>query len=479
LRVFGFEITKAAPPAGLSAVGDRGNWWSPIIRESFSGAWQRNIEVRAETLLTFHAVYACVTRIAQDIGKLRIKLVEQDSDGIWSEVTSPAFSPVLRKPNRYQNRIKFVETWIASKLLHGNTYGLKERDNRGVVVALYVLDPHRVRVLVAPDGSVYYQLSRDYLSGIEDDQITVPASEIVHDIMIPLYHPLVGVSPLHACGSPAMLGSHIQRTSARFFENGARPSGILSAPGKIEQPTADRLKEAWAANYGGENTGRIAVLGDGLKFEKMSMTALDAQLIEQLKLSAENVCSAFHVPGHMVGVGSAPTYNNVEALNQQYYTQCLQAHVESLELCLDEGLGLVDVPGRTLGTEVDIEGLWRMDTATQYDTLAKGVQGSILAPNEARKKLDLKPAKGGDSPMAQHQDYSLEALARRDAMADPFGVAPAVGGNPKPPLPAAPVALPAPPDAPPPTKDAEDFDPEYAGFLLAKELGDPLLARAA
>jgi phage portal protein BeeE len=72
----------------------------------------------------------------------------------------------------------------------------------------------------------------------------VPASEIVHDIMIPLYHPLVGVSPLHACGSPAMLGSHIQRTSARFFENGARPSGILSAPGKINTDTAKRLKEA-------------------------------------------------------------------------------------------------------------------------------------------------------------------------------------------------------------------------------------------
>jgi hypothetical protein len=82
---------------------------APLIRESFTGAWQRNIEVRAETLLTFHAVYACVTRIAQDIGKLRIKLVEQDSDGIWTEVSSPAFSPVLRKPNSYQNRIKFVE----------------------------------------------------------------------------------------------------------------------------------------------------------------------------------------------------------------------------------------------------------------------------------------------------------------------------------------------------------------------------------
>jgi HK97 family phage portal protein len=472
------EITKAVPtPAGLSGVGDRGNWWFPIIKESFTGAWQRNVEIRAETLLTFHAVYACVTRIAQDVGKLRIKLVEQDADGIWSEVTSAAFSPVLRKPNRYQNRIKFVESWITSKLLHGNAYVLKERDNRGVVTALYVLDPHRVKVLVAPDGEVWYQLHRDYLAGLEDEQIVVPASEIVHDVMNPLYHPLVGVSPLHACGASAMLGSHIQRTSSRFFENGATPAGVLSAPGKISKETADRLKADWQSSYGGENTGKMAVLGDGLKFEQMSMTAVDAQLIEQLKMSAETVCSSFHVPGHMVGVGPAPTYNNVESLNQQYYTQCLQTHVESIELSLDEGLGLVDVPGRTLGTELDIEGLWRMDTATMVETLAKGVQGTIFSPDEARKKLDLKPAKGGDSPMAQHQMYSLAALAKRDAMNDPFGIAPPVGGNPKPPLPPAPVA-PSPPDAPPPTKAADEFDPEFAGFLLAKELGVSLFNAA-
>jgi HK97 family phage portal protein len=479
VRLLGLEITKAAPPAaGLSGVsGSSGGWW-PVVRESFTGAWQRNIEVRTETVLTFHAVYACVTRIAQDIGKLRIKLVEQDSDGIWAEVSSAAFSPVLRKPNSYQNRIKFVEAWITSKLLHGNAYVLKERDNRGVVTALYVLDPHRVKVLVAPDGEVYYQLSRDHLSGLEEDQVTVPASEIVHDIMNPLYHPLVGVSPLHACGVPATLGTHIQKTSARFFENGARPSGVLSAPGKIGDDTAKRLKEAWAASYGGENAGKLAVLGDGLKFETVAMTAIDAQLIEQLKMSAENVCSAFHVPGHMVGVGSAPTYNNVEALNQQYYTQCLQTHVESIELCLDEGLGLVDVPGRTLGTEMDIGGLWRMDTATQIETLSKAVQGTIMSPDEARKEYGLPPTKGGKSPMAQHQMYSLEALARRDAMADPFGIAPAVGGNPKPPELAPPVA-PSPPDAPPPTKEADEIDPEFASYLLAKELGVPLFARAA
>ena len=58
------------------------------------------------------------------------------------ETESSAFSPVLRRPNRYQNRIQFIAQWVTTKLVHGNTYVLKERDQRGIVTALYILDPN-------------------------------------------------------------------------------------------------------------------------------------------------------------------------------------------------------------------------------------------------------------------------------------------------------------------------------------------------
>ena len=165
MNILGFSIARTkALPQTLSNVDSRGGWFS-LVRESFAGAWQRNIELRYDTVLTYYAVYACVTLIASDIGKLRIRLMEQKADGIWEEIEAPAFSPVLNKPNRYQTRIKFYEQWMTSKLIHGNTYVLKERDKRGVVVALYVLDPTRVRALVASDGSVYYALYREDLAG--------------------------------------------------------------------------------------------------------------------------------------------------------------------------------------------------------------------------------------------------------------------------------------------------------------------------
>src|SRR3954466_11659074 len=131
MRLLGLDITRSrgrsiAPvEKAMSPVdGTRGG---TRILESFSGAWQRTIEVNQDAVLSFHAIFACVTLIASDISKLRVKLVEKRG-GIWVETTNPAYSPVLRSPNTTQNRIQFLESWILSKLLKGNTYILRGRD---------------------------------------------------------------------------------------------------------------------------------------------------------------------------------------------------------------------------------------------------------------------------------------------------------------------------------------------------------------
>lgn len=412
MRILGLEIKRDRRT--LDTVSSRGGWW-PWIKEPYSGAWQKNDEWTLDCVLAHHAVYACITLIANDIGKLRQRLVEQDDDGIWSEVTKESpFKLVLKRPNRYQNQIQFKQWWITSKLIRGNTYALKRRDNRGIVTALYLLDPCRVQVLVAPDGSVYYQLNPDNLSNVDDSGITVPASEIIHDRMNCLFHPLVGVSPIFACGAAANIGLRIQNDSSNFFANGANPGGILMVPGSIPQDKADELKAKWNTNYGGENSGKVAILPDGMKFQPMRMSAVESQLIEQMKWTAEVVCSTFHVPPYMVGIGQMPTYNNVEALNQQYYTQCLQSLIEEYETCMDDGLGLADkIEGTQKGIDLDLDGLLRMDTATNIKTLVEGMKGGLTTTDEARRKLDLKPVKGGDVIFKQQQDFPISLLADR------------------------------------------------------------------
>lgn len=416
----------------LAPLSGRGGWW-PVIREPYTGAWQHNEEVRVDTVLGYSAVFACTTLIAADVGKLNLRLVEQDSNGIWIETENSAFSPVLRRPNRYQNSTQFVETWIVSKLNTGNTYVLKQRDNRRVVTGLYVLDPSRVTPLVALDGSIYYQLKRDDLSGLPQESVTVPASEIIHDRMNALFHPLVGLSPIFACSLAASQGLSIQNNSSTLFANGSIPGGVLTAPGSISDETAARLKAYWDTNFTGDNVGKVAVLGDGLKYEGMAYNAVDMQLIEQLKWTSETVCSCYHVPPYLVDIGPPPPYANVEPLLQKYFSQCLQSLLNAFERALDDGMGLGKGFGNAYGTEFDPDDLIWLDSAAKSKAAQDGIGSGGMSPNEARKRYyALGPVKGGDSPMVQQQYYSLAALAERDAD-QPFAKpAPATEPEPEP-----------------------------------------------
>jgi HK97 family phage portal protein len=421
MRLFGLEITRSkAAPAGLQAPSDRG--WFPIVREPWTGAWQRNREVRVEDALSHPTVFACISLIAGDFSKLRVKLAEQRANDVWVEVESPAFSPVLRKPNRFQSRNQFYEAWAVSKLSRGNTVVLKERDARGVVVALYILDWSRVTPLVAPDGEVFYRLSADNLAGLEGE-VVVPASEIIHDRHNCFYHPLIGLSPLYAASLLVSASQAILNNSASYFENGAQPGGILTHPDFIDEELAKEYSRRWHENYGGANAGRVAVLGNGLKFEAVAFNAVDSQLVERLKWTDEKICGIFKVPAFMVGVGPPQLNANVEALWQIYYSLCLQKLLEDAETCLDDGLGIgrgVKKEGVTYGVEFDLAGLLRMDTANQVKTLAEAVKGALLKPNEARAELNRGPTEGGDEVYLQQQNYSLPALAKRDAREDPF-----------------------------------------------------------
>jgi HK97 family phage portal protein len=258
-------------------------------------------------------------------------------------------------------------------------------------------------------------------------QIMVPAREIIHDRFNCQYnHPLIGVSPIVANGLSSTQGLAMQTQSALLYANESRPGGLLIAPTAITKDTADMMKAQWESSFSGNNRGRVAVVGNNVKYERIPFSAVEGQLIEQLKWSAEVVCSTYHVPPYKIGVGEMPKFTNVQSLNIEYYSQALQRLIEDIEVCLDEGLAT----GDTLGTEFDTDNLLRMDSVTQMMVLDKA--SGTMKINEKRKRLDLLPVEGGDDVYLQQQNYSLTALAKRDAKPDPFGKAPTAA--PKPPV---------------------------------------------
>lgn len=424
-RIESFEIKslglsirrdKAAQLQGITE--SRGlAWWWPLVRESSAGAWQRNEEIQLDSALANPTLYACVTLIASDTAKMRPRVMELGTDGIWTEIQNAAYAPVLRNPNHYQNWFQFATWWITSKLTHGNTYALKRRDKRGVVDGFYILDPTRVKLLQGPDGSFFYELTPNSTNSLglpeNPNVVIVPAREISHDIQSPLFHPMIGVSPIFAAGWAALLARNILNNASKLFANGSSPGGILTAPGNISKETAERVKAYFDENFSGDNFGKVAVLGDNLTYTPMGMaTAVDSQLIEILKWSDEQIAKCFHMPLFKVG-GPLPPYSSVEAVTQIYYSDCLQSHATPFELVLRDGLELNPVNRKI---SLDIDDLNRMDSATTMDIATKGVQGSVFTPNEARRRFDLQPLKGGDTVYMQVQDHSIAVLAERDAL---------------------------------------------------------------
>lgn len=406
----------------LAPVDTRGNWggggwgfggWGwPRIDEPYAGAWQNNDPLALDTVVNNPTVFACVTLISGDIGTLRNMLVEELEDGRTVEVkSSGAFLPVLTKPNRYQNHIQFKEWWMMSKLLRGNAYALKQRDNRGVVTGLYLLDPCRVTPMVSDDGDIFYQLAQDNLNGIRDNDPIIPASEIIHDRWNCLFHPLVGLSPIFAAGCVAGIGLKIIQNSNSFFGNGSQPSGIILVPGPLNKDRAGEVKEKWSTGYTGVNVGKTAILADGMTFQPMRMSAGDSQMLEILKWTGEQIAACFHVPAYKVGVGPMPAINNTGTLAQEYYNECLRPLIEEYELCMTEGLGL-DTPkeGKKLAVELDLDGLFRMDLKNLIESLGSGVEKKIMTLNDARLRLNLSPLDGGDTVYMQQQDYPLSVI---------------------------------------------------------------------
>lgn len=410
MKLFGFTIAREK---ALSAVG--GAWRNifRLISEPFSGAWQKNIEEKRGDLLTYPTLYACIYRISSDVGKLPFSLRQRGANGVWTEVPNSAYDPVLRKPNGFQTPAQFREYWLLTKLIHGNAYVLKRRDARGVVTALYVLDPERVLPMVSDSGAVFYQLQTDKLNTLPDgypaDNLIVPANEVIHDRCMTIHHPLIGVPPLAAAHWPALKNMKIMRSATEFFANNAQPGGLLTAPAGMSDDDAKAVQEYWNKEFNGAQSGKVAIIGADMKFTPFAMKSIDAQMVEQMRYSDEQICQPFGIPPFKVGIGTIPSGLGVDGVNLMYYNDALQPHIQHMEDLLDDGLQIK----RPLGVELDTEPLLRMDEAKKAEVETKLVAGMIKTPDEGRRRFNLSATGGGDTLWGQNQDYPLGMLADR------------------------------------------------------------------
>lgn len=397
-------------PSALSSIA---SWlWgnTGVVREPHAGAWQEGADNKtlssSKSALSNSAVFAAIKVISSDVAKLPLRILRRREGGGRELHKKSPYWKLCRKPNRHQTSLQFFQQWLSSKLYSGNAYILLKRDARNVVTEMFVLDPRTVEPMVTQEGDVWYRVQNDPFVRVAEP-IYIPEMDILHDREVCLFHPLVGVSPLFAAGVSAMMGNTIAANSETFFKNMSRASGVLSAPGVIDPVTAARLKTEWDKNYSsGPGFGQIAVLGSGLEWKPLTINAVDAQLIDQLRWTVEDIARVYRLPGFMIGELAKTNYRNSEQLARTYYNGCLSYYIGCIQQCLHRSLDLDE----DTEAEFDLRPLFSMETDVRYEAHQKALQSGVKSINEVRDEEDLPPVKGGEEPRVQAQYLPLSLV---------------------------------------------------------------------
>ena len=355
--------------------------------------------VTERSAMQMTAVYACVRILSEEVAGLPLHLYRYKKDGSKEKAVGESLYRLLHdEPNPEMSSFVFRETLMTHLLLWGNAYAQIIRNGKGEVVALYPLMPNKMSVDRGEDGRIYYT----YNKGPDENHpkggstVTLTARDVLH---IPGlgFDGLVGYSPIAMAKNAIGLAIATEEYGAKFFANGAAPSGVLEHPGTIKDPA--RLRENWNSTFGGSaNSGKVAVLEEGMKYTPISISPEQAQFLETRKFQIDEIARIFRVPPHMVGDLEKSSFSNIEQQSLEFVKYTLDPWVVRWEQSLSRAL-LSPAEKADHFFKFNLEGLLRGDYQSRMNGYAIARQNGWMSANDIREleNLDRIPAEeGGD-----------------------------------------------------------------------------------
>lgn len=433
-------------------VGDSANWWQNGYLPIYGSGQSAMVE-------------ACVSAYAQTVAMCPGDHWRLKDNGGRDRITTSALARILRHPNGYQSISDFLLNAVRWLYLQGNCYALALRNARYEVDELHLMNSNNCYPRVAENGEIFYYLygndvieNRLAYHGLEYP-IVVPQRDVLHIRLHTTYQypqPLLGESPITAAYADMAVGGAIARQQAQFYANEARPSAVLSTDMVLDKDQTQALRDRWNDQAKGLHQGSTPILTAGLKVQPWSVGGKDAATAEILKLSNENIALAFRIPLQILGLSGGTSYGSTESLMQFWLASGLGFALNHIE----EAMGLLfELKGQPDEyVEFDTAALLRSQFKDRIDGLVRGVQGGVLAPNEARNLEGYGDVKFGDEPRVQQQVVPLSAAAAIPA------APPAPGADGSPPA----AAQKLPPPTPPETKgNRDDVQREVRNLLTS------------
>lgn len=343
----------------------------------------KNVNERSAMQMT--AVYSCVRILAEAVAGLPLHLYRYKEDGGKERAIDNNLYHLLHdEPNKEMSSFIFRETLMTHLLLWGNAYAQIIRNGKGEVVALYPLMPNKMQVDRDENGELYYIYTRSSDEAKTMDGVTVYLTprDVLH---IPGlgFDGLVGYSPIAMAKNAIGLAIATEEYGAKFFANGAAPSGVLEHPGTIKDPS--RLRENWNSTFGGSaNSGKVAVLEEGMKYTPISISPEQAQFLETRKFQIDEIARIFRVPPHMVGDLEKSSFSNIEQQSLEFVKYTLDPWVIRWEQSLSRAL-LNEDEKRKYFFKFNLEGLLRGDYESRMSGYAVARQNGWMSANDIRE----------------------------------------------------------------------------------------------
>jgi HK97 family phage portal protein len=346
--------------------------------------------VNATSAQGVSTVYACVQAIAETTASLPLILFRRGDDGDRERATDhPLYRVLHDMANHEQTALEAREYLQACVLLRGNAFARIVRGWDGQVRELWPLNPDNVTVQRTATGLVYDHSKDGVLTRLL-------AHEVLH-----LRHRLgddgvMGVSPIAAARGVIELAQAEQDHGRNTFTNGAKLLGVLKFPGKLKPEQRQAIATSWSSQHaGGSNSGRTAILEEGVDFQSVSMTLEDSEWIAARQFSVEEVCRLFRVPPTIVGDLRHGNYSNSMELARQFVTMSLRRHLVAWEQAIAKQL-LTEAGRRVYFAEHQVEGLLRGDSANRAAFYSSGIASGWMLPSEARRLENLPTIPGID-----------------------------------------------------------------------------------
>lgn len=345
--------------------------------------------VNPKNAVQVSTVYACVRVIAETIASLPVGVYEATENGSQKSTQHPLYRLLHDEPNPEMSSFIWRETMLSHLLLWGNSYSQIIRSGKTDILGLYPLLPDRMEVDRDASGRLTYTYTTT-----EGGAVHLNPEDVLH---IPGlgFDGIMGYSPIALEKNAIGLGIAAEEYGSKFFQNGARPSGILTHPNTVRDPK--RLRESWNATYGGSSNGaKVAILEENMSFTPISLPNNEAQFLETRKFQVEEICRIFRVPPHLIGDLSRSTFANIEHQSIDFAMHTIRPWLVRIEQAMNRALFSENEKagspgGRRFYVQFNIDGLMRGDYKSRMEGYAIARQNGWMSANDIRALENMNP----------------------------------------------------------------------------------------